>query len=47
VAAAGISVISLYLLGLLCHDLVGLPAPVAMLFIAVAIKVAQAVSPDL
>ena len=39
--------ISLYLLGLLCHDLVGLPAPVAMLFIAVAIKVAQAASPEL
>lgn len=47
VAAAGISIISLYLLGLLCHDLIGLPAPVAMLFIAVAVKVAQAASPDL
>lgn len=40
--AAGISVISLYLLGLLFHSLVGLPAPVAMLFIAVAVKLAWA-----
>lgn len=47
VAAAGISVISLYLLGILCHDLFGLPAPVAMLFIAVAVKVGQAASPEL
>jgi len=47
VAAAGISVVSLYLLGLLFHSLVGLPAPVGMLFIAVAMKLAQAASPEL
>jgi len=47
VAAAGISVISLYLLGLLFHSLVGLPAPVGMLFIAVAVKLAQVASPEL
>lgn len=47
VAAAAISVISLYILGLLVHSLVGLPAPVGMLFIAVAVKLAQAASPEL
>jgi len=47
VAAAGISVVSLYMLGLLFHSLVGLPAPVGMLFFAVAVKVAQAASPEI
>jgi len=31
IAAAGIMAITLYLLGVLCHDLFGLPAPVSML----------------
>jgi malate:Na+ symporter len=47
IAAAGITAITLYLLGLMCRDLIGLPAPVAMLFIAVLVKLARAVSPQL
>ncbi|WP_118180428.1 2-hydroxycarboxylate transporter family protein [Paraburkholderia phosphatilytica] len=47
VAAAAITAISLYLVGLLCHRLMGLPAPVAMLFVAVFIKVGRFVSPNL
>ncbi|WP_042337529.1 2-hydroxycarboxylate transporter family protein [Paraburkholderia ferrariae] len=47
VAAAAITAISLYLVGLLCHRLIGLPAPVAMLFVAVFIKVGRFVSPNL
>jgi malate:Na+ symporter len=47
VAAAAITAISLYLVGLLCHRLFGLPAPVAMLFVAVFIKVGRFVSPNL
>ncbi|WP_321937460.1 2-hydroxycarboxylate transporter family protein [Paraburkholderia sp. J8-2] len=47
VAAAAITAISLYLVGLLGHRLLGLPAPVAMLFIAVFIKVCRLVSPNL
>jgi malate:Na+ symporter len=35
VAAAGLAAITLYLLGVMCHRLFGLPAPVAMLFLAV------------
>ena len=47
IAAAGLTAITLYLLGVLCHHLFGLPAPVAMLFLAVAAKLSQAVSPRL
>jgi CCS family citrate carrier protein len=47
VAAAGITAVTLYLLGVTCQRLFGLPAPVAMLFIAVIIKLTQAVSPQL
>jgi malate:Na+ symporter len=47
VAAAAITAISLYLVGLLCHRLLSLPAPVAMLFVAVFIKVFRFVSPNL
>jgi CCS family citrate carrier protein len=47
VAAAGITAIALYLLGILCNVLFGLPAPVAMLFIAVLVKLTSAVSPHL
>jgi malate:Na+ symporter len=47
IAAAGLTAITLYLLGVLCHHLVGLPAPVAMLFLAVLAKLTRAVSPQL
>ena len=47
IAAAGITALTLYLLGILCHRLFGLPAPVAMLFLAVLVKLTQAVSPQL
>lgn len=47
IAAAGITAITLYLVGLMCRDLFGLPAPVAMLFLAVLVKLARAVSPPL
>jgi CCS family citrate carrier protein len=47
VAAAGLAAITLYLLGVMCHRLFGLPAPVAMLFLAVLAKLTSAVSPQL
>jgi len=47
VAAAGLVAITLYLLGVMCHRLFGLPAPVAMLFLAVVAKLTSAVSPHL
>jgi malate:Na+ symporter len=47
IAAAGIVAISLYLVGVMCHSLFGLPAPVAMLFIAVLVKLTSAISPRL
>ena len=47
VAAAGLAAITLYLLGVMCHRLFGLPAPVAMLFLAVLAKLTSAVSPRL
>lgn len=47
IAAAGLTAIALYLLGLVCHHLFGLPAPVAMLFLAVLAKLTRAVPPDL
>src|SRR5712671_8117801 len=47
VAAAGLAAITLYLLGVMCHRLFGLPAPVAMLFLAVVAKLTSAVSPHL
>ena len=47
IAAAGVTAITLYLLGLMCRNLFGLPAPVAMLFLAVLVKLARAVSPPL
>lgn len=47
IAAAGITAISLYLMGVLAFRLFGFPAPVAMLFIAVLVKLTQAVSPQL
>jgi malate:Na+ symporter len=47
IAAAGVTALTLYLVGIMCHSLFGLPAPVAMLFIAVLIKLSRAVSPQL
>ncbi len=47
VAAAGLTAIALYLLGVLLNHLIGLPAPVAMLFLAVLAKLTRAVSPEL
>lgn len=47
IAAAGITAITLYLVGLMCRNLFGVPAPVAMLFLAVLVKLARAVSPPL
>lgn len=47
IAAAGITALTLYLLGIMCARLFGLPAPVAMLFLAVLVKLTQAVSPQL
>src|SRR5205807_1268882 len=47
VAAAGLAAITLYLMGVMCHRLFGLPAPVAMLFLAVLAKLTHAVSPHL
>jgi CCS family citrate carrier protein len=47
IAAAGLTAIALYLLGVLLNHLVGLPAPVAMLFLAVLAKLTRAVSPEL
>ena len=47
IAAAGITALTLYLVGIMCQRLFGLPAPVAMLFIAVIVKLTQAVSPQL
>jgi CCS family citrate carrier protein len=47
IAAAGVTAITLYLLGIACFKLFGLPGPVAMLFIAVVIKLTRAVPPTL
>lgn len=47
IAAAGLTAISLYMIGLMGHKLFGFPAPVTMLFVAVAAKLAHMVSPQL
>ncbi|CAN5424775.1 citrate/malate transporter CimH [soil metagenome] len=47
IAAAGLTAITLYLVGVMCHRLFNFPAPVAMLFLAVAFKLSGAVSPQL
>jgi malate:Na+ symporter len=47
IAAAGVTALALYLVGIMCFRLFGLPAPVAMLFIAVAVKLSRAISPPL
>ena len=47
VAAAVVTAVTLYLIGALAQRLFGFPAPVAMLVIAVLLKLARAVSPTL
>ena len=47
IAAASVTAIALYLLGTACFKPFGLPGPVAMLFIAVVIKLTRAVPPTL
>ena len=47
VAAAVVTAVTLYLIGALAQRMFGFPAPVAMLAIAVALKLAKAVSPTL
>ncbi len=47
IAAAGVIAVTLYVFGVMCQRLFGLPAPVAMLFVAVVIKFTEAVSPQL
>lgn len=47
VAAAVVTAVTLYLIGALAQRLFSFPAPVAMLIIAVALKLARAVSPRL
>jgi len=47
IAAAVVTAVTLYLIGALAQRLFGFPAPVAMLAIAVALKLARAVSPSL
>jgi malate:Na+ symporter len=47
IAGAGLLVITLYLLGLICFETFRLPAPVAMLLLAVLLKLVQGVPPSL
>lgn len=47
IAGAGLLAIGLYLLGLICFQTLRIPAPVAMLLLAVAIKLAHVVPPSL
>ena len=47
IGAAVVLAMTLYLAGALLQKLTGFPGPVTMLFLAVAIKLARAVSPEL
>jgi Na+/citrate or Na+/malate symporter len=47
VAAAGMTAITIYLLGVWSHSLVGLPAPVGMLIIVVILKLANVVPAEI
>ena len=47
IAAAGITSIALYMVGMMCFRLFDFPAPVAMLFVAVMFKLSRLVSPQL
>ena len=47
IASAGLTAISLYMVGVMSHKLFEFPAPVVMLFIAVLLKLGRVVSPQL
>jgi CCS family citrate carrier protein len=47
IAAAGVLIVTLYLLGLVCFQTFRLPAPVSMLLLAVILSMVQAVPPSL
>ncbi len=47
IAAAGMIAICLYMFGILVHKLIGLPVPVAMLFLAVLAKLTYAILPKM
>ncbi len=47
IAAAGMAAIAFYIVGIVAHKLIGLPAPVAMLFLVVLVKLIYAISPTL
>lgn len=47
IAAAGMTAITIYLLGVLGHSMIGLPAPVGMLIIAVILKLANVVPAEI
>jgi len=47
VAAGGMTAITLYLVGVMLHSFIGLPAPVGMLFIVVLLKLTNSVPPIL
>ena len=47
IAAAGVTAVTLYLAGVLAQRLLGFPAPVTMLFLAVILKLGRVVSPRL
>ncbi|HEY1150945.1 MAG TPA: 2-hydroxycarboxylate transporter family protein [Pseudoduganella sp.] len=47
IASAGLTAISLYMVGVMAHKLFEFPAPVVMLFIAVLLKLGRVVSPQL
>ena len=46
-ASGALLAVLLYMMGMLGHKLIGLPAPVGMLFLAVLLKLANVVSPRL
>jgi CCS family citrate carrier protein len=47
IAGAGVTAVTIYMIGMMVFKLTGLPGPVVMLFLAVFLKLAQAVSPRL
>ena len=47
IASGALLAVLLYMLGMLGHKLIGLPAPVGMLFMAVLVKLCNGASPRL
>jgi Na+/citrate or Na+/malate symporter len=47
IAGAGVTAVALYLMGLFVQKTTGFPAPVAMLFLAVLVKLTSAITPEL